>query len=146
MECNGRNSCTGNSRHVDIRYFFVKDRIDKGEFEVKHCPTESMLADFYTKPLQGTLFKKFRDVIMGSSCISSLQETTKHEKKERVENMSLNSGLFSSSELRAKKKSQHVKFDDKVQTYADVAKYEPLNDGNKTNDKSEEIQKQQKHF
>ena len=60
--------------------------------------------------------------------------------------MSLNSGLFSSSEPRAKKKSQHVKFDDKVQTYADVAKYEPLNDGNKTNDKSEEIQKQQKHF
>ena len=26
MEKNGRNSCTGNSRHVDIRYFFVKDR------------------------------------------------------------------------------------------------------------------------
>ena len=24
-----------------------------------------MLADFYTKPLQGTLFKKFRDAIMG---------------------------------------------------------------------------------
>ena len=25
MELNGRNSCTGNSQHVDIRYFFVKD-------------------------------------------------------------------------------------------------------------------------
>ena len=25
MECNGRNSCTGNSRHIDIRYFFVTD-------------------------------------------------------------------------------------------------------------------------
>ena len=31
MQRNGRNSCTGNSRHVNIRYFFVKDRIDKGE-------------------------------------------------------------------------------------------------------------------
>ena len=29
MEKNGRNSCTGNSRHVHIRYFFVKDRVDK---------------------------------------------------------------------------------------------------------------------
>ena len=26
MEKNGRNSCTGNSRHISIRYFFVKDR------------------------------------------------------------------------------------------------------------------------
>ena len=25
MEVNGRNSCTGNSRHIDIQYFFVKD-------------------------------------------------------------------------------------------------------------------------
>ena len=32
MEKNGRNSCTGNSRHISIRYFFVKDRLDKKEF------------------------------------------------------------------------------------------------------------------
>ena len=25
MEVNGRNSCTGNSRHINIQYFFVKD-------------------------------------------------------------------------------------------------------------------------
>ena len=46
METNGRNSCTGNSRHVDIRYFFVKDRVDRKEIEISYCPTESMLADF----------------------------------------------------------------------------------------------------
>ena len=34
MEKNGQESCTGNSRHIDLRYFFVKDRIDKGEIEV----------------------------------------------------------------------------------------------------------------
>ena len=28
MEKNGRMSCTGNSRHVSIRHFFVKDQID----------------------------------------------------------------------------------------------------------------------
>ena len=65
MEKNGRNSCTGNSRHIDIRYFFVTDRIAKGEFSVSHCPTLLMIADFFTKPLQGSLFKKFRDIIMG---------------------------------------------------------------------------------
>ena len=26
---NGRDSCTGNSQHVHIRYFFIKNRVDK---------------------------------------------------------------------------------------------------------------------
>ena len=72
MERNGRNSCTGNSRHIHIRYFFVKDRVDKGEVDIKYCPTENMLADFFTKPLQGALFEKLRAVIMGHKHISTL--------------------------------------------------------------------------
>ena len=47
METNGRNSCTGNSRHIDIRFFFVHDRIKKGKLNVVFCPTEKMLADFF---------------------------------------------------------------------------------------------------
>ena len=53
MENNGKKSCTGNSRHIHIRYFFVKDRIDKGEMRVEYCLTHLMLADFFTKPLMG---------------------------------------------------------------------------------------------
>ena len=63
--------------------FFVKDRVDKGEVKVEYCPTELMLADFYTKPLQGRLFKRFRDVLMGNEPISSLKEK-KIKIKERV--------------------------------------------------------------
>ena len=73
---NGRNSCTGNSRHINIRYFFVKDRIDKGELRIEYCASSIMLADFFTKPLQGRLFKKFRDVIMGYAPISSLSHSS----------------------------------------------------------------------
>ena len=47
---NGRNSCTRNSRHINIIYFFVKDRIDKKEIRVEYCPSLIMLADFFTKP------------------------------------------------------------------------------------------------
>ena len=65
MEKNGRNSCTGNSRHISVRYFFVKDRVDKGEIKIEYCPSIYMLADFFTKPLQGRLFRCFREVIMG---------------------------------------------------------------------------------
>ena len=65
MEMNGRNSCTGNLRHIDIRYFFVHDRIKKGDLNVVYCPTNRMVGDFFTKPLQGKIFKKFRSAIMG---------------------------------------------------------------------------------
>ena len=68
---NGRNACTGNSRLISIRYVFVKNRIDKGELRVEYYISTIMLADFFAKPLQGHLFKKFRDVIMGYVPISS---------------------------------------------------------------------------
>ena len=61
MEVNGRNSCTGNSRHVDIRFFFVHERVKARDIKVINCPTDKMVADFFTKPLQGRISKKFRD-------------------------------------------------------------------------------------
>jgi hypothetical protein len=60
------------SRHINIRCFFVKDRIASGEIKLIHCPTGIMNADFFTKPLQGLLFEKFRDIIMGFTHCSSL--------------------------------------------------------------------------
>ena len=35
MEKNVRNSCTGNSRHISIRYLFVTDRVNREEFSVE---------------------------------------------------------------------------------------------------------------
>ena len=65
MKANGKMSCTSNSKHVDIRYFFVKDRVDKRKIEIRHYPTTKMVADYFTKPLQGALFHKLRRIIMG---------------------------------------------------------------------------------
>ena len=28
MKNNGKKSCTGNSKHIDIHYFFVKERVE----------------------------------------------------------------------------------------------------------------------
>jgi hypothetical protein len=64
LESNGKASSSKRTRHIDIKFFFVKDRINSGEIRVEHCPTESMIADFFTKPLQGSLFLKFRNAIM----------------------------------------------------------------------------------
>lgn len=65
LERNGIQSAGKRSRHIDIRFFFIKDRIKKGDIHLLYCPTEDMLADFFTKPLQGKLFLRFRDMIMG---------------------------------------------------------------------------------
>ena len=64
MEVNGRNYFTGNLRHINIRYFLIKDQTDKEELSIVYCPTHLMLSDYFTKPLQGSLLHKFRDTIM----------------------------------------------------------------------------------
>ena len=55
----------GNSRHIDIKYFWVKDQVEKKEIDIQYCPTLLFLAYFFSKALQGKLFKRFRNVIMG---------------------------------------------------------------------------------
>jgi hypothetical protein len=84
LEKKGRKLCGPKSRHIDIRYFFIKNRLDLKHIDVKHCPTEQMLPNFFTKPLQGSLFRKFRDVIMGHKHIDSLKKTVPAPFQERV--------------------------------------------------------------
>ena len=62
---NRGSSNSPRTRHVDIRYFFVKDRIEAGEIVVEHMGTDRMLADGMTKPLQGELFRRMRKAMMG---------------------------------------------------------------------------------
>jgi len=66
LEWNGKASSSKRTKHINVRYFFITDRIWKGEVRVEWCPTKDMVADFMTKPLQGSAFRKFRDLIMGS--------------------------------------------------------------------------------
>ena len=65
LEKNGKASSGKRTKQLNVRFFFVTDRISKGEISVQWCPTEDMTGDFWTKPLQGALFRRFRDLIMG---------------------------------------------------------------------------------
>ena len=96
MEINGRRSCTGNSRHVNIRHFFVKDLVDKKQVRVVYCPTGRMLADFYTKPVQGELFRFFRSIVMGHTSITEVVGIN-DEMKERVSKWEKYEEIFFSS-------------------------------------------------
>jgi hypothetical protein len=53
---NGQTSSSKRTQHINIQYYFVTDRISQGEISVEYCPTREMVADFYTKPLQGAVF------------------------------------------------------------------------------------------
>ena len=65
LERNGKMSSGKHTKHIAVRYFFVTDRIKAGEISPKWCPTGEMIVDFLTKPLQGAMFRKFRDMLMG---------------------------------------------------------------------------------
>jgi hypothetical protein len=84
LETNGRMSAGQKSRHIDIRYFWIKDRTQAAGINIKHCPTLEMLADFFTKPLQGALFRRFRDVILGYRHIDTLRRDLTVPIEERV--------------------------------------------------------------
>jgi Reverse transcriptase (RNA-dependent DNA polymerase) len=54
------------SRHIRIGFFWMRDLLIRNIISVVYCPTERMIADIMTKPLQGSLFRTMRDRIMGT--------------------------------------------------------------------------------
>ena len=63
LERNGKASGGQRTTHINIIYFFIKDRVESGEVIIIYCPTEDMIADFFIKPLQGIKFIRFRKSI-----------------------------------------------------------------------------------
>ena len=53
-------SSSERTKHINIRYYFIKDRIESGEIEIKHLPTDMMIADIFTKPLVGERFRQLK--------------------------------------------------------------------------------------
>ena len=64
LENNGRQSSTKRTKHIHMRYFYITDHVKQQSFQIHYCSTLEMLADFFTKPLQGKLFYRFRDRIL----------------------------------------------------------------------------------
>ena len=97
----------------------MKDRVDKGEVRIEYCPTEYMLADYFTKPLQGKVFRVFHRVIIGYESISWLKQQLLTS-KERVGN----------DKIYVKEKYENQKYGknmSKAMMYADVARQTRVN-------------------
>jgi len=52
------------TRHINIRYFFVKDKIESEEVTIEYLQTDEMIADLLTKPLQGEKFRRLRNLAL----------------------------------------------------------------------------------
>jgi hypothetical protein len=53
-----------NSKHINIRYFYIKELIDAYLITLKYCSTSEMKADLMTKPIIGNQFKILRGMIL----------------------------------------------------------------------------------
>ena len=59
------DSLSGKDRKKQFkkRRLMVKESVDEGVIKIRYIPTESMMADLLTKPLQGNLFRRLRAAV-----------------------------------------------------------------------------------
>lgn len=51
------------TKHVEIKFHFIREKFNEGLFELKYVPTEDQVADVLTKPLSRVKFEKFRELM-----------------------------------------------------------------------------------
>jgi hypothetical protein len=54
----------GRSKHIDVRFHFLRDLTRDGVVTLLHCHTQEQLADIMTKPLTRVVFERLR-MMMG---------------------------------------------------------------------------------
>ena len=51
------------TKHIDITFHFIRERIASSEIQVVYCPSSDMLADIMTKGLPKDRFEKLRNLL-----------------------------------------------------------------------------------
>jgi hypothetical protein len=46
------------TKHIEVRYYFLRDIVEKGKIALIHVPTHYQLADIFTKPLDQATFTR----------------------------------------------------------------------------------------
>ena len=64
LENNGKWSSQKRTKHINVRYFFITDQIEKKAVRVEYCSTDQIVADYLVKPLQGKQFEVPRRLLM----------------------------------------------------------------------------------
>jgi hypothetical protein len=56
----------GKTKHINMRYFSISEKIQTREVELSYLPTNLMIADILTKPIVGKMFKELRAKLMNN--------------------------------------------------------------------------------
>ena len=51
------------TKHIDIKHYFIRDYIEKGEIKLAYVASEANIADILTKSLDRARFEKLRELI-----------------------------------------------------------------------------------
>ncbi|XP_043809735.1 secreted RxLR effector protein 161-like [Manihot esculenta] len=61
------------SKHIDVKYHFLRDCVQNGDIEVEYVKTEEQCADILTKPLSWDKFEK-RRIMIGIKNVKTLRQ------------------------------------------------------------------------
>lgn len=51
------------SKHMDVKYHYIRQEVQNQHITTEYCPTDSMIADIFTKPLSRDRFRTLRDML-----------------------------------------------------------------------------------
>jgi hypothetical protein len=53
----------GRSKHIEIEFHWIREKVEEGMIQLKHCKTTNMIADIFTKNLGKQPFNKLKELI-----------------------------------------------------------------------------------
>ena len=57
------NKFHSRTKHIDVRYHFIREAVEDGKVSVVYIPTDENPADIFTKPLAKTKFRRFVELL-----------------------------------------------------------------------------------
>lgn len=51
------------TKHIDLKFHFIRDHVTQGNIVLEYCPTEDMVADVFTKSLPAPQFERLREML-----------------------------------------------------------------------------------
>lgn len=54
------------SKHIDVKYHFIRNTLSEGKISIVYCPSEEMVADILTKPVAKPKIIKFKTWFFGN--------------------------------------------------------------------------------